>query len=97
MPRRFENLAPITTIGQLARAEPGWVHLYCETIGCGHHAAVRLAPLVARWGPDAPRDFMLTRFRCSKCGRRNTSIRSPSMVSFHGFEPFPEKIGLLAE
>ncbi len=91
---RFENLAPITTMGQLARAEPGWVHLYCDTPGCGHHAAVRLAPLVERWGPDAPREWMLTRFRCAKCGRRNTSIRMPSTRGHLGFEPFPDSIAL---
>lgn len=94
MSRRFENLAPITTIGQLARAEPGWVRLYCDTPDCGHNTAVRLAPLVERWGPDAPREWMLTRFRCAKCGRRNTSIRMPSMLGSHGPEPFPDGTAL---
>lgn len=81
--------SPILTIGQLASAEPGWVHLYCDTIGCGHHVGLQLAPLVERWGRDAPRSWLDTRFRCSKCGRRNTSIRMPSNLGSHGYEPFP--------
>ncbi|MBX3504391.1 MAG: hypothetical protein KF895_02855 [Parvibaculum sp.] len=87
---RLKNLAPIRTLGQMARIEPGWVRLYCETAGCGHHAALPLAPLVVRWGPAAPRRWLLTRFRCSKCGRRNTSIRMPSNLGSHGYEPFPD-------
>lgn len=98
MPRHhFPNLDPILTIGQLAASEPGWVRLYCETIGCGNHSAVRLAPLIERWGPDAPRDWMDTRFRCVKCGRRNTSIRMPSPVGSHGYEPFPDDIAIPME
>lgn len=90
MPRhRLSDDSPIQTLGQLARIEPGWVRLYCETPGCGHHAALPLAPLVLRWGPAAPRDYLLTRFRCSRCGRRNTSIRLPSNLGSHGYEPFP--------
>jgi len=89
MPHVFPNLAPILTIGQLAAEAPGWVRLYCDTPGCGRHRAVRLAPLVARWGPDAPREWMLTRFRCSNCGRANTSIRMPSHNGSHGPEEFP--------
>jgi hypothetical protein len=81
----------IRTIGQLAAAAPGWVRLYCETPGCGHHAALPLAPLVLRWGPSAPRGWLETRFRCSKCGRRNTSVRLPSNIGSHGPEIFQEK------
>lgn len=95
MPRhRIPNDNPILTIGQLARSAPGWVRLYCDTPGCGNHTAVRLAPLVERWGPDAPRSWMLTRFRCTTCHRRNTSIRMPSMLGSHGPEPFPDGTAL---
>jgi hypothetical protein len=90
LPRHhFPNDAPIRTIGQLAESAPRWVRLYCETPDCGNHKAVALVPLVLRWGPDAPRDWLLTRFRCSKCGRRNSSIRAPSRMGSHGPEPFP--------
>lgn len=90
MPRHhFPNDAPIHTIGELAEGAPRWVRLYCETPGCGNHKAVALVPLVLRWGPRAPRDWLLTKFRCSKCGRCNSSIRAPSMMGSHGPEPFP--------
>lgn len=97
MPRIFPNLDPILTIGQLADSAPGWVRLYCVTIGCGNQAAVPLAPLIERWGGHAPRSWMNTRFRCSKCGRRNTSMRLPSTMGSHGFEPFPEDIAIPME
>lgn len=91
MPRHhLPNIAPIHTIGQLAAGEPRWVRLSCDTVGCGHHAAIALVPLLIRWGPEAPRSWMLTRFRCSKCGCRNTSIRLPSNLGSHGPEDFPE-------
>lgn len=90
MPRnRIPNDAPVLTIGQLAAAAPRWVRISCDTIGCGHHAAIALVPLLIRWGAEAPRSWMLTRFRCTKCGRRNTSIRLPSNLGSHGSEPFP--------
>ncbi|MDP2150312.1 MAG: hypothetical protein Q8K13_11790 [Parvibaculum sp.] len=79
----------ILTLGQIAAREPRWVRLYCDTPGCGRHAAVALVPLILRWGPQAPRRWLESRFRCTACGRRNTSIRAPSMMSFHGPEPFP--------
>ena len=90
MPRnRIPNDNPVLTIGQLAAVEPRWVRLSCDTIGCGHHTAIALVPLVLRWGPDAPRSWLDTRFRCTKCGRRNTSVRAPSNLGSHGPEPFP--------
>ncbi|WP_339831021.1 hypothetical protein [uncultured Parvibaculum sp.] len=81
--------APIRTIGQLAETAPRWVRISCNTPRCGNHTAVALVPLLLRWGPDAPRDWIETRFRCSKCGSRDNSIRGPSMMGSHGPEPFP--------
>ncbi|MDZ4382787.1 MAG: hypothetical protein U0942_15760 [Parvibaculum sp.] len=98
MPRhRHPNTAPILTLADLAASMPGWVRLWCETPGCGHHAALPLAPLLRRWGPDAPRAWLDTRFRCSRCGRANTSIRAPSNHGSHGPEPFPDSVVLGAE
>jgi len=84
--------AAIRTLGQLAAREPRWVRLWCNTPGCGHHAAIALVPFLLRWGPDAPRGWMESRFRCARCGRRDTSISAPSMMSFHGPEPFPDDV-----
>lgn len=61
MPRQhLPNIALIHSIGQLARHEPRWVRLYCDTIGCGHHTATALVPLLIRWDPEAPRIWMQT-------------------------------------
>ena len=65
------------TIGE-ARTGYEWVWIYCETPFCHHHAAVPLVPLLIRWGPDAPSRLLRTCFRCTHCGGRVTSIRTPS-------------------
>lgn len=87
-------VTPIGTIGRLAAAPPGWVFVWCGTPGCGHYAAVALAPLVIRWGPEAPRAWMLSRFRCRACGRRGTRITLPSMLGSHGHMAFPAERAL---
>lgn len=90
-PRHDPPNDPITTIGQMMSEAPRWFHVTCNTIGCRNRAAVPLVPLILRWGPDAPREWLDTRFRCPRCGCRNTSIRMPSMSGSHGPEPFPGK------
>ena len=88
---RREDAKPSTsTIGD-ARKHFEWMWLYCETMGCGHSAAVPLAPLIIRWGPDAPWERMRRCFRCTRCGGRVTSTRTPSWGGEHvGFVPVNE-------
>ncbi len=68
---------PDATLGSM-RAAHHWCWLFCEVSGCGHSVAIPLAPLLIRWGPDAPRSRILGAFRCTRCGGRRTSIRGPS-------------------
>lgn len=91
MTHRYRHGPPqrITTIGQLVREPPRWFHLRCNTIGCGNRAAVPLIPLILRWGPDAPREWLDTRFRCTRCGARSTSVTRPSVAPFGVVEEFP--------
>lgn len=75
--RRFEARLSKSTLGG-ARQHAEYVWLHCEVPGCGHHAAVPLAPLIIRWGPSAPWARMRLGFRCTRCGGRETSTRLPS-------------------
>ncbi len=74
---RRREPGPRPTIGDL-NATNDWLWLYCDTTGCRHFTAIPLVPLLIRWGASAPSDLLRTRFRCSRCGLMNTSIRSPS-------------------
>lgn len=90
--RRFEALNPgrRSTLGG-ARKHAEWVWVYCERIGCRHSAAVPLAPLIIRWGPDAPWDYLRRFFRCTRCGFKKTTTRLPSWGGAHiGFSPVCE-------
>ena len=68
---------PVPVLGDLHDGHD-WLWLYCETTGCRHFTAVPLVPLLIRWGASASSGLLRTRFRCSRCGLMNTSIRSPS-------------------
>jgi putative SOS response-associated peptidase YedK len=74
--RKAANKPPPTMGG--VRRETEWIWVYCETMGCGHSAAVPLVPLIIRWGPDAPWDYMRRCWRCTRCGGRKTTTRTPS-------------------
>lgn len=79
----------IRTIGQLARPAPHWVWLWCERPGCGHHVALPLVPLIIRWGPEADIAWLRRRFRCTRCGARETKISLPSPAGSNAPMPFP--------
>lgn len=73
------------------RKDTEWVWVYCERPGCGHSAAVPLAPLIIRWGPDAPWTHMRRFFRCTRCGYKETTTRTPSWGNTEiGFVPVCE-------
>jgi putative SOS response-associated peptidase YedK len=100
--RRNAARQPRPTIGQLWTFNP-WVWLYCETPRCRHYTAIPLAPLIIRWGRNATSDMLRSGFRCSRCGRQVTSIRTPSKGSalepidthrqWTGFEDWHPEIG----
>lgn len=84
------NPGPPPTLGG-SRKHTEWVWVYCERIGCYHNAAVPLVPLIIRWGPNAPWDYMRRFFRCTRCGFKKTTTRLPSWGGTHvGFSPVHE-------
>lgn len=100
MTRRFRHdppADPITTIGQMMSEAPRWFHITCNTIGCRNRAAVPLVPLILRWGPHAPREWLDTRFRCTRCGARSTTVTRPSVAPFGVIEEFPANLALPIE
>src|SRR5437588_2533259 len=57
---------------------------------CGHRAAMALAPLIIRWGPETSPDLLRRSARCTQCGRKRATLRHPSWAStIVGFEEFP--------
>ena len=68
----------------------GRVCVHCKTYGCGHNSPMALAPLVIRWGADAPLERLLRSARCMACQKRGAEIRHPSWRDSEvGFQPFP--------
>lgn len=74
---RSSSPGPAPTIGSV-RKNSEWMWVNCEAMGCGHRAAVPLAPLIIRWGPDAPWSYMRRMWLCTRCGGRKTSTTMPS-------------------
>jgi hypothetical protein len=68
---------PVATLGNI-RAGSHWMHLYCRNGACGHSVSLPLAPLIIRWGADAPCSRLRTGFRCTHGGNRETGIQRPS-------------------
>lgn len=88
--RREDAKRPRSTMGGVRR-HTQWVWVYCEVRGCGHSAAVPLAPLIIRWGAWATYDYMRRFFRCTRCGERRTRAVLPSWGGTHvGFVPVNE-------
>lgn len=70
--------------------EPFWIWLHCARSICTHSAPIPIAPLIIRWGPNAPADWMRTRFRCSQCGTKGAHTICPSWQDMTvGLQPFP--------
>lgn len=80
------------TIGQFHRNRwaPKWMWIYCRGPDCGHSQPLAIAPLVIRWGPDAPAQWMRDRLICSRCGHRGVLTQAPGWGGSHiGEVPFP--------
>jgi hypothetical protein len=71
-----EPVGPVSTIGQLAR-ESSWLWAHCPG-KCQNWAAIPMAPMVARFGPDASSVRLRAALRCTKCGRKGCLIQHPS-------------------
>jgi hypothetical protein len=79
-----------STMGDLARNEPGWLWLHCENADCGHKCAVAVVPFVIRWGENAPSDWLRRSMRCTKCGHKGALTYHPSWHDSNaGWQPFP--------
>ena len=50
---RDPHAPPVPTIGQLGSGSVEWFWLWCAGRDCQHHAPLRLAYAIARWGADA--------------------------------------------
>lgn len=80
--RRAHVNAPPPTLGGV-RQTTDWIWLYCEVTGCGHSTALPITPLIIRWGPEAPLNYLRRFFRCTRCGGRKTSTQMPSWGGSH--------------
>lgn len=90
MPKRpWYPAPPRPTLKQISNA-PGWFRVYCEQIGCGHKAALPIAPFIIRWGPDTPSDVLRRSLKCTKCGAKGATIQRPGLIGTSRLsEPFP--------
>ena len=91
-PRRPARPLPdrVLTLGEMQRTPGGWVWVYCEAQGCGHHVPMAVAPLVIRWGPDVSSDKLRRCARCMACGRKGATLRRASWADASiGWQPFP--------
>jgi hypothetical protein len=80
---------PVATLGDL-RSSTAWLWIYCEGRGCGHCAPVALAPFIIRWGEHASSDMLRRSAKCTCCGRKGATLRTPSWVNSQvGTAPFP--------
>jgi hypothetical protein len=81
--------ARVATLGQIHTA-PHWFWVHCEGLDCGHRAAMAIAPLVIRWGPDTSSDKLRRCARCTVCGHKGATLRHPSWQDAQvGWQPFP--------
>jgi hypothetical protein len=88
-PRRHRALAgPVPTMRELAEAD-AWVWAHCG-LGCNYSAAIPLAPVVSRIGSDASSDRFRAALKCTACGKRGATIRTPSWnVSKQSYSDLP--------
>lgn len=78
---------PVPTLGQLQKSTD-WFWIWCER--CQHHAPMKFAPLIARWGADTSSDKLRRCARCTACGNKGATLQHPGWVdSAVGFQPFP--------
>ena len=54
----------LPTLGELNRSAPHWLWLHCTDYICTHSGALPLAPLIIRWGEDAPISWLQSQPRC---------------------------------
>jgi hypothetical protein len=50
-----------------------------------------IVPLIIRWGPDTPDDWVRQRLVCAQCGHRGALLYAPSWVnSVVGWQSWPD-------
>ena len=67
------------TLGQAVEQGDTRLLIYCSAVpataaGCHRSAAMALAPVLTRFGPDVRLDELP--FRCTACGERRTDVRT---------------------
>src|SRR6185503_20798973 len=62
----------------------------CGNIKCRHQAAMALAPLNIRWGPNTSSDMLRRSARCTRCGHKGATLQTASWGGSHtGFTSWP--------
>lgn len=59
------------TIGECHARGETTAALYCEALGCRHHAVIS----TGQFPDDLPFPDIVTRVRCSECGSKQVSVR----------------------
>lgn len=72
------------------RKEFLWLYLYCGRPHCPHYAIVPLTPLIIRWGPDAPIEYLRRAARCTKCGHKGATVQNSNGAWPKALGVFPE-------
>ncbi|HTJ89039.1 MAG TPA: hypothetical protein VL356_02515 [Acidocella sp.] len=67
----------------------GWWWVHCPA--CHHKRPMAIVPLIIRWGPDTPDDWVRQRLVCAQCGHRGALLYAPSWVnSVVGWQSWPD-------
>jgi hypothetical protein len=78
----------VPTLAQM-KDHANWVWANCG-LGCGHHSAIPLDPVISRWGAGASADRLRASLRCTKCGKLGATLSAPSWVcATHGWQRLP--------
>jgi len=64
----------VPTLADLQKST-AWIWVWCER--CQHHAPIKFAPLIERWGANASSDKLRRCARCTVCGNRGATLQHP--------------------
>jgi hypothetical protein len=82
-PRRHSEPDPPAPTLREYRKGTHWTWVCCRNWwDCGHRAKIALVPYMIRWGMDASSDLLMTRFRCTACGRKGATLEHPSWSEY---------------
>ncbi len=64
------------TLADLVRLHGAWI--YVQRVECGCNKVIPLAPLIQKFGADAPLPSALKRLRCTTCGNNPGTVTLPT-------------------